>query len=182
MRGKLNRWNDGKGFGFISPESGGRDVFVHISALKKMARRPMVGDDITFEVHLDNNGKKRAVNACIVGVSSIRSDPKTPRPRRIEQRSGVFGKVFALILVLGAGTVAYSILNAKMVSTSNEIRPLTLSNMAGAERSEFHCAGKTHCSEMSSCEEALFYLKNCPGVKIDGDRDGVPCEGQWCGW
>jgi hypothetical protein len=44
----------------------------------------------------------------------------------------------------------------------------------------FHCEGKTHCSEMRSCEEATFYLKNCPGVKIDGDNDGVPCESQFC--
>lgn len=27
---------------------------------------------------------------------------------------------------------------------------------------------------MSSCEEATFYLKNCPGTKIDGDGDGIP--------
>ncbi|GEM_PF-2734438 len=46
--------------------------------------------------------------------------------------------------------------------------------------SNFHCAGKTHCSHMNSCEEAKFYLRNCPGVKIDGDNDGIPCEKQWC--
>ena len=28
---------------------------------------------------------------------------------------------------------------------------------------------------MTSCEEATFFLRNCPGVKMDGDRDGVPC-------
>jgi hypothetical protein len=33
---------------------------------------------------------------------------------------------------------------------------------------------------MSSCEEATFFLKNCPGVKMDGNHDGVPCEQQWC--
>jgi hypothetical protein len=32
---------------------------------------------------------------------------------------------------------------------------------------------------MSSLEEALFYLKNCPGTKIDGDNDGEPCEEQF---
>ncbi|MCP4340739.1 MAG: excalibur calcium-binding domain-containing protein [Desulfobulbaceae bacterium] len=34
---------------------------------------------------------------------------------------------------------------------------------------------------MRSCEEATFYLLNCPGVKMDGDGNGVPCEKQWCG-
>jgi len=45
----------------------------------------------------------------------------------------------------------------------------------------FRCEGKTRCSEMRSCEEAKFYLQNCPDTKMDGDGDGVPCESQWCG-
>lgn len=40
----------------------------------------------------------------------------------------------------------------------------------------FQCEGKTRCSEMRSCEEARFYLQSCPGVKMDGDHDGEPCE------
>ena len=46
--------------------------------------------------------------------------------------------------------------------------------------SKFQCDGRTHCSQMTSCEEASFFLKNCPGVKMDGNNDGVPCEKQWC--
>lgn len=42
------------------------------------------------------------------------------------------------------------------------------------------CDGRAYCSQMSSCAEATWFLKNCPGVKMDGDRDGVPCELQWC--
>lgn len=45
----------------------------------------------------------------------------------------------------------------------------------------FRCEGKTHCSQMSSCEEAKFYIHNCPDTEMDGDGDGVPCESQWCG-
>lgn len=47
--------------------------------------------------------------------------------------------------------------------------------------SEFRCEGKTRCSQMSSCEEATFYLENCSGVELDGDRDDIPCESQHCG-
>jgi len=50
----------------------------------------------------------------------------------------------------------------------------------GRVKSKYKCEGKVYCSEMTSCEEALFYLNNCPGVKIDGDGDGIPCEKQWC--
>ena len=46
--------------------------------------------------------------------------------------------------------------------------------------SPFKCDGRTHCSQMTSCAEATFFLRNCPGVKMDGNHDGVPCEQQWC--
>jgi len=178
----LKRWNDEKGFGFISPYGGGRDVFIHVSALKKMARRPVVGDAITFEVHLDNNGKKRAVNASIEEVPSLRANPKNPRTKRIKKSSGIFGRVVALILVLGMGVVAYSVMSGKSGSILNASRSQPFSSTASPRNNDYSCAGKVHCSEMSSCDEAHFYLENCPGVKIDGDGDGVPCERQLCGW
>ena len=42
------------------------------------------------------------------------------------------------------------------------------------------CDGRTYCSQMTSCEEATFFINNCPDTKMDGDMDGVPCEKQWC--
>ncbi len=49
--------------------------------------------------------------------------------------------------------------------------------------SRYSCTGKQHCSQMSSCAEAKFYIQNCPNTKMDGDGDGVPCERQHCrGW
>ena len=44
----------------------------------------------------------------------------------------------------------------------------------------FRCDGRTYCSQMTSCEEATWFIKNCPGTKMDGDNDGVPCEQQFC--
>ena len=56
------------------------------------------------------------------------------------------------------------------------------SNFLSAETEPpFSCDGRTYCSQMTSCEEAEFFLQNCPGVKMDGNNDGEPCEGQWCG-
>jgi hypothetical protein len=51
---------------------------------------------------------------------------------------------------------------------------------SGPTPPQFRCDGRTYCSQMTSCEEAKFFLENCPGVKMDGDNDGVPCESQWC--
>jgi hypothetical protein len=45
---------------------------------------------------------------------------------------------------------------------------------------QFKCDGRTHCSQMTSCEEATFFINNCPDTKMDGNNDGVPCEKQWC--
>jgi hypothetical protein len=54
--------------------------------------------------------------------------------------------------------------------------------------SNFTCDGRKYCSQMTSCAEAMYFLKNCPGVKMDGSGpgqdgpgDGIPCERQWCG-
>ena len=42
---------------------------------------------------------------------------------------------------------------------------------------DFRCMGKKNCSEMTSCEEAKFYLRNCPDTaQLDPDMDSVPCE------
>jgi hypothetical protein len=49
-----------------------------------------------------------------------------------------------------------------------------------AETSNYRCDGRIHCSQMTSCAEATWFLRNCPGTKMDGDNDGVPCEQQFC--
>ena len=41
---------------------------------------------------------------------------------------------------------------------------------------EFSCGSKTTCGQMSSCEEAKFYLNQCGLSRLDGDKDGTPCE------
>ncbi len=47
--------------------------------------------------------------------------------------------------------------------------------------SAYKCDGRTRCSEMRSCAEAKFFLANCKNVIMDGDKNGIPCENQWCG-
>jgi endonuclease YncB( thermonuclease family) len=45
-----------------------------------------------------------------------------------------------------------------------------------AATSGFTCGAKQYCREMTSCAEAQFYLSQCGLARLDGDRDGVPCE------
>ena len=50
IRGKLVKWNDSKGYGFVHPDDGSPDVFAHISAFAQGQRRPKEGDTVFFTV------------------------------------------------------------------------------------------------------------------------------------
>ncbi len=62
--GTVKFFNQSKGFGFITPDDGGKDVFVHITALEKSGIiAPDEGARITFETEVDKRGRgPQAVN------------------------------------------------------------------------------------------------------------------------
>ena len=62
--GTVKFFNDQRGYGFIQPESGGKDVFVHVSAVERSGLRGLVeGQKVSFEVETDRrSGKPSAVN------------------------------------------------------------------------------------------------------------------------
>ncbi len=63
VTGTVKWFNPTKGFGFIEPETGGKDVFVHISAVQKAGLRSLSeGEKIGFEVEQQQNGRTAAVN------------------------------------------------------------------------------------------------------------------------
>ncbi|KQS81672.1 cold-shock protein [Rhizobium sp. Leaf383] len=64
--GKVKFFNDDKGFGFITPEEGGQDVFVHVSALSRGGSL-REGDKVSFEVGEDRKtGKSKAENVSVI--------------------------------------------------------------------------------------------------------------------
>lgn len=42
---------------------------------------------------------------------------------------------------------------------------------------KFKCDSRKHCSQMRSYDEAKYFIKHCSNTKMDGDNDGIPCEG-----
>ena len=61
--GTVKWFNTTKGFGFIQPENGGVDVFVHISAVEQAGLRQLnEGQKISFELEQGRQGKTSAVN------------------------------------------------------------------------------------------------------------------------
>lgn len=66
--GTVKWFNEAKGFGFISNDNGGEDVFVHFSAIQGSGFKSLrEGQKVTFETETDpkNSSKLRAVNVCI---------------------------------------------------------------------------------------------------------------------
>lgn len=69
--------------------------------------------------------------------------------------------------------------NACSVTALQQPTPMQTSGTAPGSSSTnggFACAGKTLCGQMTSCAEAKFYLNTCGISRLDGDKDGVPCE------
>jgi len=200
LKGTLRKWNDDKGFGFVRLENEARDIFIHISALKNMSRRPIVGDVIHFDIEIDDSGKAKAINASIEGVASVfirdeaqvftskesvKKDAFKPsgrvnshgaaNPKRSRSRAG-----YTLIYLVVIGLVLFvydKIITRKLGDNITE--PVSVAEQV-KDTTQYRCEGKTRCPEMSSCEEAKFYLNNCPGTEMDGDGDGIPCDSQWC--
>lgn len=76
--GAIAAWKDDRGFGFIRTESDNKedDVFIHISSLNNMSRRPRVGDIIHYDL-IEENGKIKANNAIIEGVEPFNHGSKS---------------------------------------------------------------------------------------------------------
>ena len=66
-RGVLKSWNDGKGFGFIQPDNGGKDVFLHISALERAGLREIAdGAKVSFELESGRDGRTSASRLALI--------------------------------------------------------------------------------------------------------------------
>ncbi len=61
--GTIKFFNTAKGYGFIRPDDGGKDVFVHISAIERAGLvAPNEGDKISYDIEQDRQGRAAATN------------------------------------------------------------------------------------------------------------------------
>ncbi len=174
--GTVVKWNDERGFGFVVVASGTEEVFAHVSAFPRDGQRPRVGELVSFEIQASADGKRKAVRIQRPGA------PRSGRARPTESTSrsaGALGTVAGIAFFAALAALVYSRFAPPETVTHQALPPAPLAQPLAAGAS-FTCDGRTQCSQMRSCAEAEFFVKNCPNTQMDGNNDGEPCEQQWC--
>ncbi|MCP4287182.1 MAG: DUF1294 domain-containing protein [Gammaproteobacteria bacterium] len=97
-KGKLTSWSEEKGFGFITPMAGGKQIFIHIKAFTNRNRRPVVGQIVTYALSSDKQGRPRAVKATLTGDRL---------PEKTKQSSGSLSIVLAVFFLIIVGVSAF---------------------------------------------------------------------------
>ena len=106
IEGTLAKWNNERGFGFISPDQGGPDVFVHASAFPQDGVRPVPGARLSFEIDVDQGGRKRAVSVLRLKRAVTRVETRAV-PRKRKSRHGRLQWWVLVAIVAGLAYYAY---------------------------------------------------------------------------
>ncbi|WP_417534309.1 DUF1294 domain-containing protein [Marinobacterium stanieri] len=75
MKGRIKKWNADKGFGFIQPLEGGKELFFHVSAMRNRSLLPQVNQLVTFEPGTDKDNRPRAESVVLAGTSVRKQRP-----------------------------------------------------------------------------------------------------------
>ncbi len=182
ITGTLRSWNEDRGFGFIAPTHGGAEIFVHVSALSRDGTIPTVGEKLSYELGRDRAGKPQAVKVVrlAIGITKPHKVGGGNTPKSQTSWVGVF-VVIALFGVAGTwGYKQFSGWQHRRELAAQPVVPLTRAATSAVAPAGFSCDGRAYCSQMTSCAEAKWFINNCPGTKMDGNNDGIPCQEQWC--
>lgn len=192
-QGVIIRWNDERGFGFIRENESTAEVFAHISAFSEKMPRPKQGESVSFTIIEDHSKKrKEAKNIHYLNRPVKPVSESSTGQRRYKKRNGgshwgnLFSTIIALFFIGIVARFAYDSYQLRNKGKPLESSIQAVSNNSNKTKTSnpynkrFTCDGRQHCSQMTSCEEAKYFLRNCPNTKMDGDGDGIPCERQWC--
>ncbi len=71
FQGRIIEWNEDKGFGFISQNATGLQIFAHINSFKKKNKRPKLNDVVTYEQSSDSKGRKMAIKIAFASKTPV---------------------------------------------------------------------------------------------------------------
>lgn len=74
-QGRISNWKDDKGFGFVTPNGGGQQAFVHIRSFSNRQRRPLGNELVSYQLKADAQGRVQAVNIAFVGERTPSAGP-----------------------------------------------------------------------------------------------------------
>lgn len=182
--GTLRSWHEDRGFGFIAPTHGGPEIFAHATAFPRDGTRPTVGEKLSYELGRNDKGKPQALHIHRQALGGPGTYPP-PRARPPQTRHRSFLRpALTLAIVAALGGYGYSRHARQVMPPPAALEQVSMQTATATspvdDTARSRCDGRTHCSQMTSCAEAKFFLSSCPGTQMDGDNDGVPCEGQWC--
>jgi len=111
LKGKIISWNSKKGFGFIRPNLGTKNVFIHVSDITNRNLQPFVGDIIHYKIGKDKNNKKKAIDAILV------SNREKDQNEYLKKKKNSFfsSNILLYILLLSIGLVFLLYINNKLV-------------------------------------------------------------------
>ncbi|MBO9828243.1 excalibur calcium-binding domain-containing protein [Xanthomonas sp. A2111] len=177
--GTLIQWNEERGCGLVRLAHRETEAEVRRAAFPADGVPPRVGELISFDLEHDAQGRPRAMRVMRPGRAPVSAAPAATAPRR--RRDRWLGVLALLVVLAVAGYAVLRFVAAPPVDPAAPAAPIASVVTAPASPAPaFQCDGRTHCAQMTSCAEAVYFLQHCPGVEMDGNHDGVPCERQWC--
>lgn len=192
LEGKVKKYNEERGFGFIDVEGKHQDLFFHIKDMPNKNIPPQIGERLKFRV-VDDQGKLKADQIVRLDVVIEQAEPKKS-PQRLhrnrqrhnrQERRGLGGYAILLVVMVVVGTLGYMLYEKYERAQLAQQSPILMTETAAvmsdtpavnSHPSAYQCDGRIHCSQMTSREEARWFVRNCPGTKMDGNNDGEPCE------
>lgn len=179
--GTLRSWDEARGFGFIAPTGGGAEVFVHVTALPRDGSQPTVGERVEYELGRGRDGRPAALRVVRLAIG------RRPPVAAAQAATGsgwmrkAFGGLLTLVLLIGLAAYAFQVFQQhqhrrQLAAMPADARVAPSRERAADETPSFRCDGRTGCHQMRSCDEARWFIRHCPGTKMDGDGDGEPCE------
>lgn len=107
--GKLIKWKDDRGFGFILPNDGSQEIFLHISDIKDATRRPLINDTIYYNQAVDQKGKICAKNAFILGARKKNRSSQNKKSFQHSISAILIFQVFCLAILPSIGSISFTL-------------------------------------------------------------------------